>query len=207
MVRARRVSYSAVELAALVEQHRLRGVQVLRLPGIDDAAAEGDDAAARIADREHDAVAEAVVVALSALRVPALALDDEAGIGESLARGLGGTEAPQHLVPGVRRVADLEALESLWGKSAARHVGARPRIARQRFRVEARDLLDQVVEGVIRAPRGVVAAALVRHLEPEARRQLLHRLGEGHVVVVHEEPERPCRARRSRSSDRTACRG
>ena len=102
-----------VQLAPLVKEHGLRGVQVLRLALVDDAAAEGDDAPAGIADREHEAVAEAVVVALAELRLAALALDDEAAVEQRLARRVVAAEALEHLVPGVRRVADLEALEGL----------------------------------------------------------------------------------------------
>ena len=51
-----------VEHGTLAEERRFRRVQVFcRRIGIEGAAAEGDDAAARVADREHDAVAEAVV--------------------------------------------------------------------------------------------------------------------------------------------------
>src|SRR5690606_39920605 len=63
----------AVQLAPLLEQRRLGGVQVLRLALVEDAPAEGDDAPAPIVDREDDAVAEAVVA-------PALVVvDDESG--------------------------------------------------------------------------------------------------------------------------------
>ena len=81
-------------------------------PCVDDAAAEGDDAAARIADREHDAVAEAVVVALAVAHLAALALDDQPGIHEQLAARL--SCAPKRRSTSFqesRRVADREALE------------------------------------------------------------------------------------------------
>ena len=48
-----------VKLAAFVEEFSLWRVQVLRFALIKHAAAESDRAAARVADREHDAVAEA----------------------------------------------------------------------------------------------------------------------------------------------------
>ena len=53
----------AVELLAFAKDRRLGRVQVLRLAGVEHAAAEADDLAARVADREHDAVAEPVVAA------------------------------------------------------------------------------------------------------------------------------------------------
>ena len=51
-----------VELASLVEENRLRRVEIFRLAAVDDAAAERDHAAARVPDGEHDAIAKAVVV-------------------------------------------------------------------------------------------------------------------------------------------------
>ena len=50
-----------VELAALVEQRRLGRVQVLGLALIDDATAEAEDPAARIAYREHQAVSKSII--------------------------------------------------------------------------------------------------------------------------------------------------
>ncbi len=64
-----------VERAALVEEDRLRRVQIFGLAGAEDAAAEADDPAARVADRDHQPPAEAVVAVLPAL----LRLDQHAG--------------------------------------------------------------------------------------------------------------------------------
>src|SRR5262249_45214409 len=73
----------AVELASLVEERRLGRVEVLRLAGVDDTSTKGDDAAARIANRKHHAVAEAVVVALTLPAGAAFAFDDETGVDEA----------------------------------------------------------------------------------------------------------------------------
>ena len=56
----------AVELSSLREERRFRRVEVLWLAVVEHAAAEADHAAAGIVDREHHAVAKAVV-ALAAL--------------------------------------------------------------------------------------------------------------------------------------------
>ena len=64
-----------VERAALVEEDGLRRVQIFWLARAEDAAAEADHAAARIADRDHQPPAEAVVAVLPAL----LGLDQHAG--------------------------------------------------------------------------------------------------------------------------------
>src|SRR5690606_18626269 len=58
--------------ATFVEEGRVRGVQILRLASSDDAPAEANDASARVADREHQAAAEAAV------GLAALGLDDKA---------------------------------------------------------------------------------------------------------------------------------
>ena len=57
-----------VKEPALVEERRIRRVQVLcRNLGAHGPPAEGDDAAAQVADREHDPVAETVVGDLDVL--------------------------------------------------------------------------------------------------------------------------------------------
>ena len=87
----------AVQLAALVEQLGLRRVQVLGLALVEHAPAEADRAAARIADREHHAIAEAVVVAGS--RRLALALDDQADLQQLARSRLARAELLQHASP------------------------------------------------------------------------------------------------------------
>ena len=62
-----------VQLVAFAKDRRLRRVQVFRLAGVEHAAAEADDLAARrVADREHDAIAKSVVAPARVVR------DDEA---------------------------------------------------------------------------------------------------------------------------------
>ena len=67
----------AVQLAALVKQRGFRRIQVFRLALIDDAAAECDDPPARIANREHQAVAKAVIEAGLPFAAARVALDDQ----------------------------------------------------------------------------------------------------------------------------------
>src|SRR3546814_3612526 len=50
-----------VERAALVEQRGFGRIQIFGLAVADDAAAERDHAAARVADRDHQAAAEAII--------------------------------------------------------------------------------------------------------------------------------------------------
>ena len=61
LMRGLRAARDVVERCAFVEERRLRRVEIFRRRVLlQRAAAEGDDAAAQIGDREHHAVAEAV---------------------------------------------------------------------------------------------------------------------------------------------------
>ena len=66
-----------VERAALVEERGVGRVEIFGLAVAEDAPAEGDDPAARVADRDHQAAAEAVV-AVAAF----FGLDQHAGLDE-----------------------------------------------------------------------------------------------------------------------------
>ena len=178
-----------VELAALVEQRRLRRVQVFRLALVDDAAAAGDHAAAGIADREHQPVAEAVVMALAALALCAVALDDQTRLGERAAARLVDAEAAQHVVPGIRGVADQEALERRGLEAAARGVVGGAAIGLQGLRPVRRDARQHRVQRLARCLRVVGPPGLARDVDAGARGQLLDRLGEAQAVVVHQEAE------------------
>src|SRR5437879_10907618 len=57
-----------VELASLLEQRGLRGVEVLRLPFTEHAAPKCDHRAALIENGEHDAVAKPVITPAPTLR-------------------------------------------------------------------------------------------------------------------------------------------
>ena len=121
----------AVELAALVEQFGLRRIQVLRFALVEHAAAKGDRASARVADRKHDAVAEAVVVpALTSGRVR-LPLDDEPCPQQHLPVVLGRPVAVEQAVPARRRVTDPEPLQAVCVQAASLHVVARLRLVVQ----------------------------------------------------------------------------
>src|SRR6185503_3321321 len=103
----------AVELAAFLEQRRLRRVQVLRLSVSQHAPAEPDGRAARAEDRKHDAVAEAVVAL-------ALVLDDQAGFHQGLVLIVG--EWRFQRLPVIGRVADAEARRDLAAQTTALEV-------------------------------------------------------------------------------------
>ncbi len=87
----------SVEFLALVEDRSLRGVQVLRLVVAKHPAAEGDDPPAAVADREHHAIAEAVV-ALAGVAV----LHQQAGVEHGLELQVVATQVLEQVVPAGR---------------------------------------------------------------------------------------------------------
>ena len=182
----------AVKLAALVEQLRLGRVQVLRLALVEHAAAEADGPSARVADREHHAVAEAVVVAgfRAGPGVVAVALDDQACAQQDLALVVGGAVAAEQGVPPGGRVADAEALRwSPRSRPRRLQIVLRARLAAQRLPEEQGCAFHRDVQLVMRVRRRR-GAAFARHLQAGARSEFLDRLDEAEVVVVHDEAER-----------------
>src|SRR6185437_2027643 len=99
-------------------------------------------------------------------------------------------EAPQHLVPGIRRIADAEALDDRGVESAAGEILLRARVAGERLGIELRDARHELIERVrVAAGLRPLRAGLARHVETEPARQLLDGLGEGHAVVLHQEAQ------------------
>ena len=119
---------------ALVEERRLRRVQVFggRI-GIERAPAEGDHAALQVGDREHDAVAEAVVADRDVVAGDQHAGDRHVG---GLEAGLG--EMLLECRPAAGRVAQAEAGDGAGGQAALVEVAARlqRRPARAKLRLE-----------------------------------------------------------------------
>jgi len=102
---------------------------------------------------------------------------NQAGVGEALAVGVAGAEAPQHLVPRVHRIAKTEARDGFGCQSTLREViGGRvpraPALPRRKRATRA----NQLEQRLIGAPRAAVDAALVWDLQAEARGELLDRL-------------------------------
>jgi hypothetical protein len=175
-----------VQLPALVEQRRLGRVQVLGLALVEDAAAERDRPAARVADREHHAIAEAVVESGLPL---AAALHHEAGLEQGVLAFRRSAEAFQYGIPGVRCVADRELDAAFRADAAVLEVFFRARGLAQGVAVELGDLREQRVQ-VLAGARARRVAPLARHLEAESRREFLDRVRKRQLVVLHEEAER-----------------
>ena len=99
--------------AALVEQGRVGRIEIFGLARAQDPAAEGDHPAARIADREHQPAAEAVIgLALVLLRGDQQAGLDQLVVAELLERRL-------ELAPRIGREAEAELGERRGGECRA----------------------------------------------------------------------------------------
>src|SRR5207253_9982692 len=117
------------ERVALAEDRRLGGVEVFgrrltaRRPPGQDAAAEGDHLAARVRDREHDPLPEAVEHAAGA--VGPVAPHDEPGGERILERHALRAQMARERLARTRRPAEPEALDHLLGEAPLAQVGAR----------------------------------------------------------------------------------
>jgi hypothetical protein len=109
----------AVEPAPLAEERGLRRVQVLRFGAVERAGAEADHLAPRVDDREHQPVAEPVVVAR-----PLLAPDRQAGLLEQIRRIPVRPAGGQEPIPRRMRVPQPEIPDAGRVDPARLHVGA-----------------------------------------------------------------------------------
>ncbi len=148
------------------------------------AAAEADDPAAAVSDREHDAVAESVI----ALAVVVL---NQPGLVQPADRLRVRAELVEQVGPARRGEADPELGGDLAADApAAQILGAAGRVgvAAQLPGIEAGGLFERVVD---RAEIGAaVFAGLARDLEADRLGQGLDRLGEVQTFVLHQKAER-----------------
>uniref|UniRef100_A0A6J5ZXW7 Unannotated protein n=1 Tax=freshwater metagenome TaxID=449393 RepID=A0A6J5ZXW7_9ZZZZ len=108
-----------IDLAALVKDHVLRAVEVLRLlVGADCARSKAEDPAPAVAQREGDAPTEAVV------DVSLLVLGGEAGVPEFLLAVARLARSDEDLVPGARRVANAKLAQELLIEAARGQIRA-----------------------------------------------------------------------------------
>ena len=175
----------AVERAALVEERRLRPVQVFGARvGIEGAAAEADHAAPPVGDGEHHAVAEAVVGRAAVLR-----RDQEARVDEVARPSPLGDEVVLQRRAAGGRVAQAETHLVLRAEPSPVEVGARglARRAAQLGGVPARRFVQPLPQ--THAPRlgGRLVRVVGRQRQPRLARQPLHRLAEGEALVLLQE--------------------
>src|SRR5437764_3286713 len=173
---------NAEELAALVVELVLRGVEVLRLLlGAHCACAEAERPAAWVRQREHDPGPEAVVEAAAA--PAALA---EPGSGDLLAREPVALRRQRDLVPRARGVANAELAQHLLLESPARQV-----LARELGLAGVPEVARVVVSGALHQleqPLAALAAALRRRVLLLALELDVVALGESLYRLLEVEP-------------------
>ena len=191
-----------VEQVALGVERRLRRVEILRLLVAERAAAEGDDPALQVADREEQAPAEAIVRPGAVL-----ARDREAGGDEDLLGDL----LRAHEAPGACPSPRGRSRGRSAGRSRGRCRAARDRRAPARrtasraLRVEARRELHRPEQ--LLPARIAALAALVWQRDAGRPGERADGLGEREAILAHQEAERVAARPRSRSSGRCPCAG
>ena len=157
---------------------------------VDDAGAEPDDASPGVVDGKGDPIAEPVVGAA------VVAFDEQPGPEECRAHGLAGAQRIEHPAPSGGREADLEFRSDRSRQAAALEIPHRPRCLRvvakllHEVPVGALEGVEERLEIVARNPS---AAAFAGYFAPGSACELLHRLDELQVRVVHQEADRgPC---------------
>ena len=176
-----------VERRAFVEERRLRRIEIFRLRlFLQRAAAEGDDAAAQVGDRKHDAVAEAVVGHRNVV-----AGDQQAGLDHVLDRNAVAAEMLLQREALVWCVAEAEfqlrrRIEAAVGEIAAR-LGAGA--GRQRRFKELRRQFHDVVERLAPRIALLVFARDLRQRHAGHLRQPLDRFREADAFRLHDEVE------------------
>ena len=184
----------AVQLLALVEHRCLGGIQVLRLADVQHPATEADDLAAHRPDREHDAVAEAVIALLFPAPIGLTAAgDDQAAVGEQRV-GVVGEHAGQG-APALGRIAQAEAGGDLASQAALLQVGHGARGGLERALVVVGGLGQHVAEGGALGAFGVGTGAVfgrggaLGHGQAHLLGQIAHRVHEAHAVVLGQEAD------------------
>ena len=186
---ARRFARGAVvvKAAALVEKLGFRRIQVLgAVARVHRPAAEGDAAAARVADREHDPVAENVVRRLALGRGFGKAGGQDQVVGDAL-----GLEVIPKPLPAFGGKADLEPVAIGFRQLAAAQVVARrgPRGGAKLHPVMLDSGFHHLCQlaAAVGPLRGLGIAR--GHLHPRIARQNLDRLHEAHVLGLAQEAD------------------
>ncbi len=185
----------AVELAALDEDRRFRGVQVLGFAAVEDATAEADDVALDRADRKHDAVAESVVaLALRFVGGVGLLHDHHAALFEQ--RVVVRREHARQAAPAVRRIAEAEPGRDFSAQAAALQIVDRPRALLELATVmrggPGQDVGERDPSLLLGGGQFAIRhrPVVVGHGQADLLRQILDRIDERHAVLLDEEADR-----------------
>ena len=176
----------AVEVFAFIEQRGVRRVEVFGFGVVQHAAAEADNLPAAVADGEHDAVAEAVVVA-------AVFFNHHAAVDQRFGR-VGG-ETLRQRPPAVGRIAQAVVGGDFVGEAAFFQVAFGCFAGGQLAGVEGGGLGGGFFQGLLalfaaRARFGAfLPTFLLRHRHAGAVGQILHGFGEAQSLVFHDETD------------------
>ena len=182
----------AIELAALDEHRRLRRVEVFRLADVEHPAAEADHLALYRADREHDAIAKAVVALL--VRAVVALHDHESRFGEQ--RVVVAREHAGEAAPAFGGVAHAEACSDLASQPAAFQVAHRTRAALELLAPVLAGLRQHLAQrglALLRCPGALALlgrAVFLRHGHAQALREVAHRLGEVEPDMLRQKAQR-----------------
>ncbi len=180
----------AIEFMALAEYRGFGGVQVLGLLVAQHAAPEADALALDVADREHDAVAKAVVT-LAVGAILALAGDDKPRFHQQwiiVVRKHAGQRTPA-----LRGIAQAEVFCDLARESATLEVVDGPRCILQLLAIGLAGLFQHVGQRGLLLPllgraRPILRAGLIlRNLQPVVLGQVAYGLDKAHAGVFHQE--------------------
>ena len=175
-----------IQRAALVEQRRRRGVEVLRSVTLEQPAAEPHGVAVLVADREQDPGPELVVHAAAA----ALARGRQADFDELVRPDVAlGAQRPGQLVPATGRPAELVRLDRRVREAASVEVvegGLAGVRGHEHGVVEG----DRAVEDPAQArSMGILVLGALVDLDARALGEGSERLREGHAIALHHEAE------------------
>ena len=168
----------------LVEQRRLGRVQILGVVvRVHRPPAKGHRPPARIADREHDPIAERVIGPIFLARG-----FGQPGLQDQIFGHTSGAQMIPQPLPRIGGKADLPPLQRLFGQAAPRQIGARIAACRgaQLKAEKPRRGLDHLDQ--LRVTVSFLAGLRIarRHLHPSLAREDFDRLHEGDVLCLHD---------------------
>ena len=169
-----------VQLPPFVEEIGFGTVEVLRRIIPQGTSTEGDDTAARVADREGDAIAETVVAAVGGV----IAAGNQQPGGQRRARIL---ELQGQTVPAIRGEPNAKAAcRTAVDTARLEIVDGDLGVAQGRLEVALR-LFQRRQRPLGRGPGAGAPTALARHLHTDGAGQLFHCLDEIEAVKSHQE--------------------
>ena len=169
-----------------LEERRLGRVEIFRLAVIHDPAAESDDAAATIADREDHAIAKIVVALAATLRLAQQPPLEQQRLGHRAAH-----HGAFQLVAAIGGKAQTETPDGRIIEPALLQIGARGAAFGpvQHLLEKGTGRVDRGLQRRLALGALTLLARLLRHFESGTARQLLDRFGEREILRLHGEAD------------------